>query len=67
MMQSVKTDVKQPGDVELSGGRQTGIKAPINQDSKEGSQESARRAPSDQEDIKQPVVSRGRLDVRRTR
>ena len=50
---------------EWSGGRQTGIKAPNNQDGKECSKESDMRAPSDQQDIEPPVVSRGRLAVRR--
>ena len=51
--------------VERPGGRQAGIKAPNNQDSKECSKESDRKAPSDQQDIESPVVSRGRLAVRR--
>ena len=51
--------------VEWSGGRQTGIKAPSNQDRKEGSQERIRREPSERQDIGWPVTSRGRLVVRR--
>ena len=54
-----------PNSVVRPGGRQTGIKAPNNQDGKECSKESDRRAPSDQQDIEPPVVSRGRLAVRR--
>ena len=50
---------------EWSGGCQTGIKAPSNQDGKEGSQGSARSVPSDQKDIERSVVSRGRLAARR--
>ena len=60
----VKIDAEQP--VEWSGGRQTGIKAHSNRDGKEGSQEGAMKAPSSQQDIERPVVSRGRLGEVRT-
>ena len=44
---------------------QTAMKAPSHQDGKEGSQESARRATSDQQGIERPVASKGRSAVRR--
>ena len=43
------------------------MKAASNQDGKEGSQESARRAPSDQQDVERSVASKGRSTVRRAR
>ena len=46
---------------------QTAMKAPSNQNGKEGSQESARKAPSCQQDFERPVVSKERSAVRRAR
>ena len=43
------------------------MKTPSNQNGKEGSQESARRAPSNQQNFERPVVSKGRSAVRRAR
>ena len=64
----VNMDAEQQESVEWSGGRQTcqtGIKALSNQDGREGKQESAWRAPNDQQDIERPVASRGLLVIRR--
>ena len=43
------------------------MKAPSNQDGKEGKQKSARMAPSDQQDVERSVASKGRSAVWRTR
>ena len=42
--------------------RRTAMKAPSNQNGKEGSQDNSKRAPSDQRDIEQPVASKGRQE-----
>ena len=42
-------------------------KAPSNKDGKEGSQESARSVPGDQQDIERPVASKGHSAVGRAR
>ena len=52
---------------EWSEEHRTAMKAPSNQDGKEGSQASARRAPSYQQDLERPVASRERSAVRRAR
>ena len=60
-MPSRQESVEWPEDL------RTAMKAPSNKDGKEGRQESARRTPSDQQDIEQSVASKGRSAVRRAR
>ena len=64
--QSLKGVPSSQKRVETPEERQTAMKAPRKR-WQEGSQESTKMAPSDQQDIERPLASRERLTVRRAR
>ena len=65
--QVVKMEPRSHESVEWPEDLRIAMKTPSKQYGQEGSQESVRRAPSDQQDIEQPVASKERSALRKVR